>query len=365
MNSRYHLDRCSRFAAAFTLIAMVGCSAPQFASVETSPSTNGGLGDLKPPEPTATPSPTPTAPAQVGHTSFTQASGANQVDILIVNDNSFSMYAEQQKMAQRFGSFISSISDLDYHIGMTTTDAESSGGSHQGELLKWFGTESPVITPATVNAADAFLNTVARKETLNCSGGFGFGCPSGDEQPIKNVIQALEARETFNAGFFREAADLIVIILSDEDEASDGGSSATRGSVLVERFHSIYGYSKNLRVHGIVVRPDDTQCLAAQRAQAGNDLGSQYGRHVAELAQLTGGTVGDICADDYSSQLANISRETRRLITSVELDHVPVADSVKVTFVPDDPIPFTVEGKTLIFSRPPAPGTKVDITFEY
>lgn len=377
MKGHRQINRCYQIAAAFAVVAAIGCSAPKFSAIDPVLSSNNGLGDQESPDPSATPSPTPSesatptpeptpaGPVQQGQTSFTQENGSDQVDILIVDDNSTSMYTEQQKMAQRFSSFMSSIADLDYHIGMTTTDAEASGASRQAELLKWAGTNSNVMTPATLNASEAFSKTIARKETLDCPTGFGFGCASGDEQPIKNVMQALDGRNTFNAGFFRDNADLIVIILSDEDEASTGGSGATRGSALINKFQSIYGTSKNLQVHGIVVRPGDANCLAIQRAQAANDLGSQYGRFVAELAGLTGGIVGDICADDYSSQLAQISREARKLITSVDLGHVPVVGSVKVTLTPAESISFTIEGTKLIFERPPAPGTKVEIDYEY
>src|SRR3990167_2716259 len=84
------------------------------------------------------------APPGVDKTSesFVQGDGGNQLDVLIVNDNSMSMGDEQAKLAARFGSFIGAISDIDYHIGMTTTDLESPRFNQGGRLLSWTGTAS-------------------------------------------------------------------------------------------------------------------------------------------------------------------------------------------------------------------------------
>ncbi len=58
----------------------------------------------------------------------------NVVDILLVVDNSCSMIDEQEKLADNFESFIDAFAgvDVDYHIGVTTTDMEQE--HHQGRL---------------------------------------------------------------------------------------------------------------------------------------------------------------------------------------------------------------------------------------
>ena len=58
----------------------------------------------------------------------------NVVDILLVVDNSCSMIDEQEKLADNFQAFIDAFAgvDVDYHIGVTTTDMEQE--HHQGRL---------------------------------------------------------------------------------------------------------------------------------------------------------------------------------------------------------------------------------------
>lgn len=351
-----------------TLLATTGCAKPVFESselpniVQSRPQPSPEESHTSP-EPIPTPLPPVEPPGLLEKMSLLQDDAANKVDILIVNDNSFSMYYEQMKMASKFPDFISSLKDIDAHIGMTTTDPEASQNKKPGQLLNWDGLVSQVLTPKTQNAAAIFEKSVARKETLNCSG--GFNCPSSDEQPLLNVIQALSSAQTLNSGFFRDGADLAVVVLSDEDEGSDGPSWATKPAALVNAFKATYGQSKKLVVHGIVVRPGDQTCLKIQQNQAGAVAGSSYGNYVAEAARLTGGIVGDICADDYTSQLRAISKATRRLLTVFKLDHAPLAGSVKVVLTPYEDIAFSVEGKQITFAKPPAPGTRIDIEYRH
>ena len=351
-----------------SLLASIGCSKPTFESTELA-----NLVQMNPaPEeshtvPETTPSPTlpPVVelPGQPEKVTLLQDDAANKVDVMIVNDNSFSMYYEQMKMAAKFSDFVSSLSDLDAHIGMTTTDPETSQNKQPGQLLTWEGFNSQILTPRTPNAAKIFESSVARQETLNCSG--GFGCPSSNEQPILNIMQAIAGAESLNSGFFRKGADLAVIVLSDEDEMSDGPSSATKPAAMIAAFKALFGHTKKLVVHGIVVRPGDQSCLKAQQNQAGAAAGSSYGSYVAEAARLTGGIVGDICADDYTSQLREISKATRKLLTVFKLDHKPLEKSVKVTLTPFEDIAFTVEGQQITFAKPPAPGTRIDIEYRH
>lgn len=375
-----------------SLLAILGCAQPKFIAVDpTTPASADTVNpppaenpdnSTKPPEsrpqptpsvtptpaptpvatPIATPAPTPEPPVNSGmpyKQTIQQDSTANKVDIMIINDNSFSMYPEQMKMAQRFDSFISSISDLDYQIAMTTTDPTVINGMKHGQLLNWQGTSSHLLTPKTPNADSVFRNSIARQETLECSG--GPFCASSDERPLWTLQQALNLRDSANAGFFREGVDLVLVVLSDEDENSDGPSWALKPETLLNSFRALYGDSKRLIAHGIVVRPGDKVCLKEQQ-QTSLTAGA-YGTFMAELARLTEGTVGDICAADYASQLKTISQQTRRLLVEFDLDAAPIDGTVKVTLTPNTDIPYKIQGKKLIFSAPPPAGTKIEIEY--
>ena len=155
------------------------------------------------PEPTPASTPIPPPPPQKASEYFDQDEFANKIDILIVNDNSYSMYGEQTKMAERFPSFVSALGDLDYQIAMTTTDLDSVKHNKKGAIMPWDGTGSNVLTKKTKDAEKAFKKTVKRQETIDCSSKRE-DCPSGNEQPLRAMMLAMDSRFDMNTGFFRE-----------------------------------------------------------------------------------------------------------------------------------------------------------------
>jgi hypothetical protein len=294
---------------------------------------------------------------------FDQAQGANKVDILIVNDNSASMGDEQSKLGQRFGNFISEISDIDYQIGMTTTDIDSVNFNLDGRIIPWLNTGGArILTPSTPNQAASFQQTIVRPETSDClnSG----NCPSGNEQALGAMVRAISHRNGLNSGFFRADTPLAVFVLSDEDEMSTGNAGTTPAQV-VSAFQAAFGLTKRLAVYGIVVQPGDLACRDEQRAQAGAQGAGYYATRVTALANLTGGKTMSICAPDYSQSLSEISREFRSLVTTYELSQVPVAASVEVIFTPApaQPIGFTLNGRSVTLDRAAPLGTKIEVRY--
>jgi hypothetical protein len=334
---------------AATFPAAIGCAPAHFDT-----SSGAAMSESKPP-----------AIADTKATeSFVQGNSGNQLDILIVNDNSMSMDPEQRKLASSFGSFVSSISDIDYHIGMTTTDLESPRFNQGGRLLTWSGTTTTVLTPATLNPSQVFMNSVLRQETLDCDGSI-LNCPASNEQPLLATIMAISQRSTANVGFFRDAAPLIVVILSDEDEQSTGGPAATSSAAVLNAVTAAFGAQKTLVFFGIVVQQGDTSCLAAQKAQEGGTATSSYGTRATELAAATGGKTISICENDFSSPLADMSRAMRKLVTSYKLKKAPKGGVAKVTFTPASvSIGYKLDGMKLVLDAPPPIGTKIDVTYD-
>ncbi len=344
---------------ALTIIILASCGPAKW--TEQGGGTNTGSGNNDPINPAPRPSATPVhGPKAVER--FEQDQNANKVDILIVNDNSSSMDEEQTKMAQRFGSFVSAISSIDYRIAMTTTDLQSAKWNQRGRIMEWTGTKSKVLTPSTANAEGAFRTTIVRKETIGCrQRAGGKDCPSGNEEPLRATLLAIDQRATANKDLFRNGVDFVVVVLSDEDEMSNGPVTATKPVEVIEGFEAAFGKSKRLAVHGIIIQPGDTACKAEQEKQVKE--GAYYGTHATDLAAETGGTTSSICAPDYAKNLSAISDQVRKLVSSFDLQKEPVQGSVEVVLTPADTIPFTVEGKRVIFARPPAAGTRVEISY--
>jgi hypothetical protein len=340
-------------------LAVSGCSKHQFQAL---PFEDNVKSETPPVMPPPLPTPLPPPPPLKAIETFTQDESANKVDILIVNDNSYSMYQDQLKMAQKFESFISSIQDIDYQIGMITTDSHLIAKGTFGHLIPWEGTKSKLLTPNTPKASDVFRATIARKETLECGG--WKSCPSGDEQPLLGMIHALNARSGANQSFFRDKVDFVVVVLSDEDELSDGPAHATKPKAVLNAFEAAFGKTKKMAAHGIVILPGDEQCRRDQLNEMPNGA-AYFATHVAELADLTGGSLGSICAPDFSAVLSNISRQVRRLVGTIDLHQLPKPGTVTVSFTPEMTIPFSVEGSKVIFDTPPPAGARVEISYEY
>ncbi len=295
---------------------------------------------------------------------FVQDNGGNKVDILIINDNSPSMYEEQTKLGERFKSFISGIKDLDYQIAMTTTDVDSKEFGLQGSLMTWKGTGSIVLTPSTSNPEQAFLETVQRSETLNCNFDTGEGCASSNEQPLLQLIQSFGKRFSTNAGFFREGAPLVVVVLSDEDEMSTGVIGATPASAVINAFELAFGREKRLMFTGIVIKPEDTKCQEEQRRQSKGNGQGNFATRVAELAKLTRAELISICEKDYAQPLSEMSRLVRTLVTTFELRKEPRGGKASVKFTPALDIGYKLKGKKIVFDVPPPVGTIIEVSYD-
>ena len=278
------------------------------------------------------------------------------------------METKQRKMGQRFPNFISSLKDIDYQIGITTTDVSGpapsgSGWATDGRIVTYVGSPVNILTPSTPDADRLFLNTIQRSETLDCGKRRTFPyCPSSNEQPLKAMIMAIDERFKANSGFFRDGVDLAIVVLSDEDEMSNGSSRAiTRPYQVVNAFRAAFGDRKRLMVHGIIIKPGDKKC----RDQQLKDVGiGYYGTQVSALATETGGRTYSICETDYGKHMSSISQDVLKLVSSFELDHeVADAKNVEVTLSPALRIGWRVEGRLLIFDTPPPAGTRIEVRY--
>jgi hypothetical protein len=300
--------------------------------------------------------------------SFSQTENANKVDILFIDDNSESMETKQRKMGERFPKFISGIKTLDYQIGITTTDLSGpapygSGWATDGRLVTFKGSKTNILTPTTPKADELFLETIKREETIGCGSRTKFPyCPSSNEQPLKAMIMAIDERFKANAGFFRDGADLAIVVLSDEDEMSDGrSSSATTVREVTDTFKAVFADRKRVMVHGIIIKPNDGVCLSAQRKASGIGY---FGYHVSDLATATGGRTYTICDTDYGKNLTSISNDVRKLASTFLLANDP-ADPAKVEVMtfPTTAIPWHMEGRLVVFDSPPPEGTRIEVRY--
>ncbi len=278
-----------------------------------------------------------------------------RVDILFVDDNSDSMRDEQVKLGARFPHLLNSLAKIDWQIGITTTDVSDGTYGLKGQLIAFEGVSQNFLTRAMPNAPELFASHIAREETYNCQ----TDCPSTDEQPLHATIEAIAKRDAGNAGFFRADADLVVVVLSDEDEKSEGGPGATSGADVVAAVQAAFGDAKALTGFGIIVVPGDTACMATETL-----FGGHYGHVLQAFAQLTGGEVGSICEADYGATLAEIGKRVREGIKVAVLSATPRDGTLDVQVDPQDPtLTWTLKDRTLTFAHPPLPGSTVTVRY--
>lgn len=277
-------------------------------------------------------------------------SSAKKLDVIVVIDNSPSMAEEQQKMADRFSTFISTLSNIDWQIGIITTDAREGSKAYQGgKLLPFEGlTNTFAIKSTTPNVNTVFGKTVKRKE---------WG--SSTEEGIHSLLKSL-TRPT-NQFFFREHSHVASIIVSDEDERSNGTKLKTENQPenLVSAFAAKFGTKNTYSNHSIVLKAD-----AASTKDCPQVGDYSAGETYMKLSRLTGGVIGNLCDKDYGQILKGIAENIRDRTYSALLTCVPDGPvNVKVTPAPATPIVSTVNGTSLTLTPYPALGSKVDVTY--
>lgn len=334
------------------------------------------------------------------------------VDILFVNDNSGSMSFEQTNIANRFNSFLSGLDArfVDYRIGIITTDVSSAATTatnddssasalyneprainQNGTLMDGNLVGGTYITSAMGNREQLFKTSIQRAETLQCenflkqyptsqppAAGMHANCPNGDERGIFAANLFVNKNPS---SFIRPNAHLAIVFLADEDERSGlylnsqnvayQLESNDQPETLVSKVKSTYA-GKGLSIHSIIVKPGDSSCLSQQSNQMGpngthgvtkNSVLGSYGAKYAQATAMTDGVLGDICANDYGSQLANISANIVERIAEVTLACGNPSD-LNVTLAPSQSgITWTVNGNRLQFSQTLPAGSQVKLRY--
>lgn len=283
----------------------------------------------------------------------------NKLDILFVVDNSGSMRAFQQRLANNFNSFIQNFvtKNYDYHIAVTASDAYLAGANFRNNpVYSRFKRPSatpnfPIISSTTPNPIAAFI---ANTDAVGDTG-------SGDERAFSSFKAALE--NTSNAGFLRPGAFLSVIILSDEDDFSDpnrpeggwrfGGvadhSYTNPGLETIESYLSYLDQltgttDPELRRYNVnAVTVADEACLTSHREKTSvTIIGDRY----IDMATATDGVVADLCSPDYSASLIKIQEKIAEKSLELVLNRAPIETTIRVWVNDQEVVPDSINGWT-------------------
>lgn len=218
----------------------------------------------------------------------------SMLDVLWIIDNSGSMYPHQTNLATNINYFMNDfiLSGADFNMAVITTD------NHMF---------NQIITQSNTNAATLLAQSVTM-------GTYGSGNEKGIQMAYQSLINANEAGP--GGQFFRHAAKLILIFLSDEEDHSvpDWSTYTTFFDQLKPPGYFI--------PYGIIGDPP---------VGCGNGWqGAQYGAGYFDLINYYGGKWYSICANDWGIQLQDLAGEvtTKRSFELEEED--PIESTIKV-----------------------------------
>ncbi len=247
---------------------------------------------------------------------------AEEVDILLVVDDSCSMRAEQEKLSEEFEAFIEFffVADTDYHIGITTTDMEAAAGRLVGD--------PPIITRSTPNPGAVFRNNVL-------VGTDGSGFEMGIQAAWTAVSPAMQSGP--NAGFYREEAALSVIFVSDEDDGSNFPIHAWLDAfwdLKGQRSREMFNASALTGVHPITNMPESCGEDSSDPFAGARDAPRYW-----DIVNETHGVIRSICADQFASLVGQIGLSASRLRDRFYLTTEPrePEEIEAVLFIPGTP----------------------------
>ena len=168
--------------------------------------------------------------------------GCEKIDLLFVIDNSGSMQTEQNNLIAAFPEFASTIQQVlpdasDLHIAVTTTDDLGLQPGAFGQDAQPFA-EDPCMNqlgglvdratppdgnsgygaPCGFGSGERYMtNSPALAEEFACAAAVGVH-GNGLERHADALINALDPTDACSAGFVRDDALLVIVVITDEDD---------------------------------------------------------------------------------------------------------------------------------------------------
>jgi len=305
----------------------------------------------------------------------------SKVDILFVIDNSVSMDRHQSNLSRNIESFVEEFEKnkiLDYHIAVTTISDQVSAQKRL-EDPKWAGFTPPLVgelVPLKIKNTEGKLeasqgsryisrNTENKIEVLKNTLIVGTvkledGGPQYEEvfPPVKAAIGP--GAPVNNEGFYRPEANLVVIVITDADDASDITAEGLYNDLL--RLKD--GERKKIQVYAAVIP-------SSAPATCKRDYSNQKPAKIETLTQMfqnQSKKIVNLCSQNFGQELANIGIDLSQNIQTqtIQLPFIPEFKSkndIKVYYgkqeLKNDPkTGWMLDKSTLILGR------NLDVEFE-
>lgn len=236
------------------------------------------------------------------------------VDVLWVIDDSGSMGDEQNSLAANFDAFISTAValDTDYHIGVVSTDVESEWA---GKLYHCSANEFITDAQPEAEQRNQFRCNVKTAD---------YSRPHSDskEAALQAARMAVDYPNIgdYNAGFMREHATLYVIMVTDEEDQSDGTAD-----LYVDFFRNIKGVGNpDLLNISAITGPPPNGCDTAAANPKGYDA-----------VQAVGGQFRSICTADWSDLISGLGLDVFNARRQFALGRPATTSSIQVQVCDD------------------------------
>lgn len=256
------------------------------------------------------------------------------VDILFIVDDSGSMGIHQRNISKNINQFLLAFeknTDIDYHIGVITTDNDSTAKS--GKLQ---GGPPHFITRKTSNGLDLL------RQRLQV-GTWGSGSEAIFDPVVNAVTPPLSTG--FNKDFFRPKAYFALIMITDAEEQSNQWTGPDFHNYLV----NLKNGDQNKVVYYAAYVPTSENCPTEENAA----------RLLENFFSLVKAKTFSLCDPDFGSKLAGVGADlVKRVNRRILLDTRPVISTIEITFgtqvIPPsetDGWMYNIEDNSLIFGK--------------
>lgn len=323
------------------------------------------------------------APRTPTNTERVTISGAEKLDVLFVVDDSGSMSQKQARLGAALPTFLDTLQGLSpglsWRIGVITTDVYRTEVLRNAAALSNPWVDLDVCPPATCDATEAITKNLKAGVT-----------GSGDEKPLLAIMRALDPAFGYDVGFRRPDADLLVVIVTDEEDSSCTPVRLDQGGCSPPISMGLPGYYARF-LRGQAVAPlqvrvaaligEGTEVLSGTvtgcRTEGNANDVAQDAPRIREVVEGVGGVVESICQANLEPALQRIATASLRA-PRIVLDRVPSTTSLNVVVAPADRLERGVDydyvrcdamGKPVNavqfkVDRMPAPGSTVVVSYE-
>lgn len=181
------------------------------------------------------------------------------------------------------------------------------------------------LTPETDDPSAVFSEMVAQ-------GISGSGTEMGLDAALLAVSEPLVSTE--NVGFLREDANLSILVVSDEQDASPMSVADYLNAFVGIKGEDAYRDHSRMNISAVV--GDTPPEFEGQPSCSSANGDAVYGSRYVEAVSQTGGLLDSICAADFSPIVQQLGLTLSGLQVDFALSRVPQLDTLAVSLYADD-----------------------------